>query len=258
MLYVYLCFGLILLAAAIAVYRVVARWGRGRGVMAALVALLVGVAVWPLPIHGGFMLLGEVWVDELRSSLQQQAERRDTRRHDAFIEGQARRFAARLDFVAGGEVESGWRSGTTPEGSPVWLDEASGLVWSEVLPFAVTDPTESLRAASQACADHPPRGQWALPTDAEGYFAWRNGGQQVLPRRSGRFVSQRVDTTFELTLPVVAIVRPRDARPAGQESGELAWRVRCVALGEKAPRRGYLDLDISRNDWNTYQLDKLR
>jgi hypothetical protein len=31
-----------------------------------------------------------------------------------------------------------------------------------------------------------------------------------------------------------------------------------VALGASAPRRGYLDVDIPRDEWNAYQLAKTR
>jgi hypothetical protein len=250
--------GLLVLGIVAVVYRFAARWGRLRGALTALVALLLLVVCWPLPIHGGFMLLGEVFVDEMLSMRERRHDELQTRRRDRFLAEQSERFGERLEFAPGVSLAAGWRAGRTRDGSPVWLDERSGLVWSDALELSIVQPQELLADARRACAEHPPRGQWALPTDAEGFHLWRDGGEAVLPHRHGRLVSQRVDTDFELALPIVRIVRTSDAARVGQQDEEPPWRVRCVALGASAPRRGYLDVDIPRDEWNAYQLAKTR
>jgi hypothetical protein len=179
------------------------------------------------------------------------------RQHTAFIAGQAERFGGRLAFEPGTRVTPGWQHGRSPQGHEFWLDEASGLIWSDVLPMYPVEPEALLSEARRTCAEHAPRDSWALPTDAEGFFLWRNGGNEVLPERPGRFVSERVDTDFEMSIPIVRIVRGGSARPNGQWQDALPWVVRCVALSSTAPRRGYLDLDVALEDWNAYQLAKL-
>jgi len=258
MIYVFLFMGLLVLCLVGVVYRLAAHWGRLRGGITALAALVLFVACWPLPIHGGFMLLGEVFVDELLSMRERHQDERQDRRHDRFIADQSERFDGRLEFAPGAPLATGWRAGLTRAGSPVWFDERSGLAWSDALPLTAAQPQDLLAEAQRSCAEHSPRGRWALPTDAEGFTLWRHGGEEVLPRRHGRFVSQRVDTDFELSFAIVRIVRTSGETREGQQSDELPWRVRCVALGANAPRRGYLDLDISRDEWNAYQLAKTR
>jgi len=256
MLYVYLFVCLVLLGLVVLVFLVASRWGRLRGAVAALLSLAVVVACWPIPIHGGFLMLGDVFVGELRSWREHRHEEQETRRHDHFIASQSERFRGRLDFEPGARVAPGWRTVRTVAGGPLWLDEESGLVWSDALPLTSAEPGDVLSQARKTCAEAPPRGQWALPTDAEGFFLWRHGGEKILPRRPGRFVSQRVDTDFELSIPIIRIVRVSPRPNEGQSREGPSWVVRCVALGPAAPLRGYLDLDISNDDWNAYQLAK--
>ena len=131
------------------------------------------------------------------------------------------------------------------------------MIWSDTLELADVEPEALLSEARETCAAHPPRGYWGLPTDAEGYFLWRHGGEAIVPRRPGRYVSQRIDTNFQLAIPIIQIVRSSPRPNSGPAHGETPWVVRCVALGPVAPPRGYLDLDVKREDWNAYQLAKL-
>jgi hypothetical protein len=203
------------------------------------------------------MFLGEAFFGELISMWEERQEEHEEQRHAAFITEQTERFAERLAFGATAPVASGWQQGQSPQGHAFWLDEASGLIWSDALPMSEVAPDAVLPQARRTCAAYAPPGVWALPTDAEGFFLWRNGGNEILPRRRGRFVSERLDTDFELSIPVIHIIRGGTAGENGQAQDRLPWVVRCVALSSTAPRRGYLELDIARDDWNAYQLAKL-
>ena len=41
-------------------------------------------------------------------------------------------------------------------------------------------------------------------------------------------------------------------------SAVLTLKIRCVTRSDQAPSHGYLKKDIPLNDWNRYQLSKLR
>lgn len=244
----FLGFYLLYIALALLLSVKLFRLFRPRGVVAALLASLLCLGAlglfFPIPIHGGFTFpLEMAWHELQREQWQHQAREKDEARL-AFERSLERRFAGAIAMAEVKHSDSGWSPGHLADGGVVWLDEASGLVWRAPQTAAADGPMLSLDEAQAYCQAQPPQGYWALPTEAELALLWQHGGHQRMPGTGQSSTALLVDTTLQLQLAT-----HYRGRVAGQA-------LRCVALGERAPRRGYLGDELPLALWNSYQLSK--
>jgi len=200
--------------------RLVSRWFPRVRVLAATLALVFcGLALTPVPIHGGFVFLLPELISESLGELQRSRAARAREQKEKRL---ASRFAGHLPVA---HHRDGWR------------DPESGLVWSEALEPAAAIDASALAAAKAQCAAREPRGYWAVPRDADFYFLAKAG------RAEGAWLAEAYLWPEEVSLPV----RVRFA-------GGGAARTSCVAVTPPAPARGYLSSDVPLEDWNRYQL----
>jgi hypothetical protein len=232
------------LAAVVALYAVVVaaigwmaarvvprRWPWLRAPVVIAATAVAAVACIPIPIHGGFMLLGpeiaREAVDEWRRSRAATAEIRRETRLD-------RRFADWLPADAIGDA---------------WRDPATGLVWTGPIGEPAEVTAAGLDAARRRCAELAPAGYWALPRTAEFFWLARS------ERAEGRWLGELFLWPEGLSLPtLVPLSRPRDAAVATQPAAAAMAPVRCVAVTPPAPVRGYRSDDLPLADWNAFQL----
>ncbi len=207
------------------------RWPRLRAPVVIAATGVAAVACIPVPIHGGFILLGpevarETWSEWRRTRAAAAEIRRETRLDS--------RFAGWLPAEAAGD---GWR------------DPATGLVWSAPLgPVAAVTPA-ALQEAQRQCAALAPAGYWALPRVAEFFWLARSD------HAAGRWLAEAFLWPEGLSLPSLVPLSPASGVvSAGQPSAPTVAAVRCVAVTPPAPVRGYRSDDIPLAEWNAFQL----
>lgn len=222
--------------AAFGVYLLLRRHSRLAAYIAAGIAGGGAVLVFPLPIHGGFTLVGEALLHDFGAELRSLRHKREQSRDLAFVENYAKRFAGTLPA-------------DTLEVAP--FSQAGGLLW--VGPFEAM--ADGLPAAKRVCSQFEPRGYWALPTEGDYYQYWRETGTDARRRHRGRFTSYLVDEQMRLELPTTVITLGEGASD-GQRSRQPPPRVHCVARTAQAPLQGYLKGDVPLSAWNEFQLAK--
>jgi hypothetical protein len=244
MIIFFAAFALVCLLGAAAGWYLLRRWGLWQGVIGVVLGLAAGSLLFPFPIHGGVMFLGEVMWDELADWRLAAADREEERRDEHFRRALEHRFAGDLPFVPGRPLEGPWLEALLEDGSVAWYDAESGMVWRdpETVPGWRTD--DGLDAGRRFCASRAPGGYWALPTEGELVGFWAHAGHDVSPWTGESTPSVLVDETLRLELPVWFRSR----------NGTVA--VRCVARGPRAPKAGYLQSDVDMLLWNRYQLEK--
>lgn len=222
-------------------YRALRRRMSHAGPVLAVCWLFSLALLFPVPIHGGFLLSGELWWEALQEWREDRAsrEREKRERREKSQEQQAGRFAAPL---ATRLLEAGvpWARVATEQGQLAYLHRPSGLVFSAPVPWAVPGEV-SWEAAHAACQAWPPAGSWALPTQAELYLFWRDDGSAMSPWGAGRFVSVLVDPELGLQMTV-------------RHLGPGPERLRCVARDRLTDGTGIDRTEIALEDWNRYQL----
>lgn len=171
-----------------------------------------------------------------------------------YLDALGGRFKGELAIVQSDPHSRGWQQIVDAEGHTAWLATSSGMIWSQWLELTATKSLPTLALARQRCAELPPAGFWALPTEAEHVHMWLAGGLDVLPSNQTGSVSYMVDTDYQLETPVYHVVGGSNVRP----SGARPFSVRCVARGPNSPERGFIQSDIPLEDWNRYQLSKSR
>jgi len=246
---------LLLLTAAIGLYRLLA--SRSRLVAAAVSLLLLSVLVllWPIPIHGGFTVLGEQLLHELRHAAVRRGADAAQARNEDYSRRLQDRVAGALQFSAGEQLSGGWSRVRFDGDGVAWHDAQSGLLWSDWLRLDTVAATPSLELARSRCRQYRPRGYWALASEAENYLAWKHGGRSVLPAAPASTVSQLLEPRARLELPVYGI---QSAAGNGRQATtrRAGFVVRCVARGPGAPAAGYSSEDIPLAQWNRFQLSK--
>lgn len=100
--------GLACTLGAVAGFLLLRRRGLGLALTGALVGLLVGCLVFPFPVHGGVMFLGEVLWEELGDWVDARAEHVEERRDTGFRRAQEQRFAGDLAFVPRRRPDGVW------------------------------------------------------------------------------------------------------------------------------------------------------
>jgi len=209
------------------------RWRRGRLPVFYGAVALIAVACLPVPIHGGFLLLGpevarETWAEWRRSRAVAAEARRETHA-DA-------RFAGWLPADAVGD---GWR------------DPATGLVWSPAIWRVDAITPAALAEGQRRCAARPPSGYWALPRNAEFFWLARTD------RAEGAWLADAFLWPDGVSLPArLTLGRGAEAEAAApdQRGAPDVTEVRCVAVTPPAPVRGYRSADIPLAEWNAFQL----
>jgi hypothetical protein len=240
----YLFYVALALLLSVKLFRLFRRRGRVVALLASTMSLGILGLFFPIPIHGGFTFPLEIaWHELQREQWQQQAQRKDEKRLD-FMRKLEQRFAGALAVAEIKRSDSGWILGVLPRGDDVWLDEVSGLWWRAPQSVSADQRLLTLDEAKAFCHEQPPQGQWALPTEAELALLWQHRGHQRMPGGGQSSTALMVDTSLQLELAT-----HYRGRVAGQA-------LRCVALSEQAPRRGYLADDIPLSLWNNYQLNK--
>ena len=207
------------------------RWPWLRTPVVIAATAVAAVACIPIPIHGGFILLGpEVAreaVAEWRRSRAVTAEvRRETRLDHRFV-----------DWLPADAIGDAWR------------DPATGLVWTGPIgePAAIT--AAGLADARQRCTDLAPAGYWALPRTSE--FFWLARTDRAL----GRWLADAFLWPEGISLPtLVPLSRPVAPVATGQPTTPVGAAVRCVAVTPPAPIRGYRSDDVPLAEWNAFQL----
>jgi hypothetical protein len=225
-------------------YLVLRRWGRGPAILGVLLGILAGGLLFPIPIHGGVMFLGQVLWNEIEQLADAQAERRDQRRDEIFHSSFERRFAGDLPFIPSRSLEAPWMEAMLPDGTVALYDTESGLVWSNPRTVPSWQADSDLDPGRRFCARQQPAGYWALPTERELYEFWAHAGHRLSPWTGESTPSVLVDEALRMEIPVW--YRGREATVA----------VRCVARSPRAPRAGYPQADIDTSRWNQYQMEK--
>jgi hypothetical protein len=220
---------------------------------ASLLIMSLLVLIWPLPIHGGFMILGESIYKEWRKDRQRVIHRDSTNRQQQYLDSLNQRFRGELPIKHLTELSSSWASVAYDENKQAWLDTASGQIWSDWLALPVTDALPSLEIGKSHCSELIPAGFWSLPTEAEHIIMRRNGGSDILPKTEGASMAYIIDTDFKMEMPTYRLT----ASSNFPNQKYRQFNVRCIARGPGGPSRGYIKQDISLTEWNHYQLSKL-
>ena len=246
---------IVIVSLSFAAYKLCVRWGRFRAGIAATLTLGAAILIWPIPIHGGFTFLFAVAWQELNQRYRQNLEIKQTIKKNEFLSKWNQRFKGPLDVHPRRRLNPHWLEVDSQYGGRAWLDESSKMVWSELIPLETTTDFPSLELAKTTCSSLPPKGYWALPTEAENYTLWRSGGADVLPHSEYNVVSYLVDEQLRLELPTYGMGKKGNSNVASQQGNSFA--VRCIARTKNAPLRGYIKSDIALDDWNEYQLQKI-
>jgi len=241
----------VIIAVVVFVYRLFAR--RSRVIATLLAVLLMSglVLVWPIPIHGGFIFLGELLYRELSRPVAGHID--ETRARRSIAPG---RFAGELSFSVTERLSDRWQRVLVDGGLPVWHETHSHLLWSDWLGIDADVQLPSLSLAAQRCAQYPPAGYWSLVSEAENYLLWKSDARQWLPPAPVSSVAQLIDTRSGL---VMAAYHMRNSNSnSGQTRSSLRpFVLRCVARGIGAPVNGYQRENIPLDEWNRFQLLKV-
>jgi len=247
MLIIYAFFGLlILVAVGLALLTLRQCWRRSQAgaIVAALTVLGAAFLLFPIPIHGGFTILGEVLWNELAAQREQVETAVDRAEDRAFAEHLAKRFAGPLVSRPLRPLAHPWQLVDTGNGLRAYFQQDVGLIWSDLLLWPSPPDPPELAAARSFCQTLDPAGYWALPSEGELYQFWAAGGSDISPGLGHRSMAVLIDRDLRLEAPTFyAGTRPDFA-------------LRCVALGPDAPPGGYSQKDVPRAAWNRFQLDK--
>jgi len=221
-------------------------WSRTRaGACFSVIGILtLGALLFPLPIHGGFTVLGLVFFEEISRQKQHLAETLDEKKDAAFEHRLEQRFSDRLPYSPLHNLSDPWDRIDVGYGLKAYLQKDANLIWTVPLLWEGAPPHPDLPSAREFCRNLSPRTYWDLPTEAELYHFWAAGGPSISPG-SGHS-SLAVLVNLDMNLEILT-------RYAGSRAGIA---LRCVALGPGAPRTGYTQQDIPLTDWNRFQLSK--
>ncbi len=221
-------------------YRVLRRYLRFAGRLAIALWLFLAVFLFPIPIHGGFMLSGELWLDAVDEWQRDREWAAEARRDAEFEQALDARFGAPV-AVSVLARNGHWSAVQTAFGPDAYLHRDSGLAFTDPMPWQPVGEV-TWEQAHAHCQQLEPPGSWALPTQAELYLFWRDGGRRVSPWGIGRFVSVLADPAMGIRL-------------TARHLGPGPEKLRCVARTDVAGAAGFTRDVISLEDWNRYQMD---
>ncbi len=223
-------------------YRLLRQRFRWTGPPLAMAWILALVFLFPIPIHGGFMLSGELILDGLEEWRETRTERKrelQTQKFEERLRDETRfRNPATFRILDGGTP---WFRVATGFGEVAHLHRPSGLVFTDPFPWQ-PDGEVTWEKADARCRELPPGDAWALPDQADLYLFWRDRGMQVSPWGNGQFVSVLHDTGSGLSLTVL-------------HAGPGPQLLRCVTRDPAAPGTRFSRADIPLAEWNRFQLD---
>jgi len=254
MLVIYFLALVIIISGGVAVYLKCRSWGGARAASLGLFISALLTVIWPLPIHGGFTFFGEIVYFQIKNWQRKKEHIAEVQQQNAFVERFKERFSAPLVMVSQEPLSGTWWRASIDSGI-VYYEAQSHLIWSKPQPFETASPLSSLPAAKAICRNLSPQGAWSLPTEGEQYYFWRASGAVVLPDGGASAIAILVDETFQLEMPTVNLGQQSNNNTES-DTAIITFPIRCVARSEQAPRHGYLDKDIPRDEWNHYQLSK--
>ncbi len=240
----YLLYLFLALMLVVATYRQLYLRGRLQASVASGMVLCAFALFFPIPIHGDLTFPLEMIWQELAQQSEACKEQRDEQGQQAFHQLLERRFRGVVDDYELVGNESVWHTVQLHNGEQVQLDSESGLLWHgpHVVPGSLQQM--SIDEAEQFCQQLFPAGYWALPSEAEAALLWLHGGHRLMPATGHSAMLVRWDEALLLKMPT---------RFRGSRAG---YALRCVALTQTVPRRGYLGSDLPLDLWNRYQLQK--
>ena len=212
------------------------------------------VLLCPIPIHGGFMVLGEAIFDEWSRDRQRSQQVRTDQDQQAYLDSFSMRFTGELPILGRDTLGHGWQTITYAPGRSAWLDTVNGQVWSEWLMLAETPSLHRSNWPRNRCRQYPPAGYWSLPTEAEHALMWKSGGFQGTTAVDAGSVSFVIDADFRMEIATYDV----GASSNSQADAGKRFAVHCVARGPGGPARGFIKRDVAIGDWNRYQLSKSR
>ncbi len=235
-------------------YRRLRGYGHWLALPATAICAIGALLLWPIPIHGGFTLVGtqvyREWSNEREQARQIQQQQQIT------LAKSASRFAGALPYQLERTLADGWQIVSLQDGASAWLDENSGMIWSPwiALPRSANRPT--LDSAKARCEQYHPAGYWALATTAEAALMWHAHGERHLPAATTSWMEYFTQPEFDLELASYHLQsNSNNENPA---RGDEVFSVRCVARSEAAPDHGYRQWDVGLEIWNRYQLQRIR
>ena len=179
----------IILSGGLSVFLLMRRRSRLLAVGLGFLTASVLVLIWPIPIHGGFMILGEAVYDEWSRDQRDRTELREDNEQQSYLESFQVRFIDVLPILSLSTADHGWQTVNYASGTSAWFDIANGQIWSDWLPLADTPSLPSLELAKDRCREYSPAGYWSLATEAENALMWKTGGLKVLPAADSGTVS---------------------------------------------------------------------
>jgi len=241
---------------AIGVYKLVARYNRLLAGVISLLVLCTLALLWPIPIHGGFTILGETLYHELRHEFAKRESEVEQEKHEAFNRAIDNRFAGPIEYELVRQLSGDWHE-VRVSNTNAYYDDQSKMLWSEWIYFETAGDLPSLELAKGYCQQLDPAGYWALISEGENYLLWKSQGQHPLSSAKTSTVAQNIDVQFGFEMPVYALRNIGQGNKPGP-IGKRLFSLRCVALTKDAPVGGYVRSDISLDEWNSYQLSKLK
>lgn len=211
-----------------------------------LIFILAGLAVTPMPMHGGFSFLLFDLIDEARREFENHI---DDRKKQDIQHKIISRFSGKLD-VEVGDRNNTW-SIVHVNDQVAFFDHKSGLLWTREIGQINGYNESTLSLAEKLCQNIKPHGYWVLPNDAEAFYIWKNKGQTYFNDGLNIWLVRVVISDDQ-----TAVVGMTQLEHLGKKNPPQVFGVRCVALSKTAPREGYLTKNIPLGEWNEYQLSK--
>lgn len=248
---------LIILAVAVAVYRVFARRSRLLALGMSILVLSILILLWPIPIHGGFTILGEALYDEISREIDRYQDQKRQQKKEDFTRTIDDRFAGPIGYEIIQQLSDHWyRVQIKPSLTGAYFDTESKMLWSDWISFETAGELPSLKLAKGYCQQLEPMGYWALISEGENYLLWKAQGQHGMPEAQTSSMSQLVDKDFGIEMPSY-VLRKNNPDNRRMPAGRRIFSLRCVARTQDAPAAGYVRKDIQLNEWNRYQLSKI-
>ncbi|MCW8963465.1 MAG: hypothetical protein OQL16_06675 [Gammaproteobacteria bacterium] len=256
----YLVALLIIIGVSIGVFKLFDKRSRLLASMLALITLSTSILLWPVPIHGGFMFLGEELYNEIEKMLERRQHEATQQYHREITARIHSRFAQNLDYTTVNDISDKWarvNAGIQDDPVQAYYHQESGLLFSEWLILQSSNGLPTLYEAKSRCEDHAPAGGWTLASGVENYYLWKGEGNMQLPRAPTSSVSLIIiEGAPPIEMPAYAM--RHSGSKQGVNPGNQDFVVRCVALTANAPAGGYKQSEISLDEWNRYQLSKVK
>lgn len=214
-----------------------------------IIFIIGGLALTPVPIHGGFSILLFDLLDEARRDFHAYI---DSRKKQEIQQKIISRYNGYLKVDSETQIpnQKDWSIIET-HNQKALLDRKSGLIWSKEVAQISGYNESTLKEAERRCHDLKPNGYWALPNDSEAFYIWKNKGSSLFQDGLNIWLVRVVVSNDQF-----AVVGMSRFETFGKRNPPQVYGVRCVALSQLAPRQGYISSDIPLGDWNDYQLSK--